>query len=831
MEFLAGVESELSSRSVALTIQLAADVESELSIYRRWWAERRVDGVLVVDLRSTTRVSRRSRAWACRQWSSAARSERRAPLRLARRGVGDRRARRLPRGARPHAHRARRRRAGLRAHGRPQQRLSEKRALSRSPRDRLDGLQPRERRRRDPPAALRPEPPTAIAYDSDVLAVTGLGVVQEMGFSVPGDVSIVAWDDSLLCQVVEPPLTAVSGTSRHTAWLRHGACSTRSTRSGSATSRCRAGAWPAREHRPAAPPPIVCLKDLTLNRISDGLRCTGETIRRRMTGSGGSNYEDRSAERTLARRELLVARRRPAHVGALRRGRRPRGARGARRARAHRHAVVLLLARLRPDARAARRGGAERFADFLDAHVELGLGTIPTFIVGHMSGENWDPAWRDGRDLYRDVWLVSQQAWFAGEIARRFGSHLAVVGWLVSNEMPLYGGPGTSDEIAAWARPSSRRSARPGRRSRSRSATAPGASRSPAADNGYSLRALAPLVDFVGPHSYPMQDDQVRQFLTPAFACELAGRFGKPVVLEEFGVSSDFASDEHAAAYYRQVLHTTLLAGARGWLAWNNCDYDDLRDEDPYRHHVFELHFGLTDRNGEPKPQLRELAEFAELVRELSADGWEPVKGDAAIVVPEHFERVLPFTDPAYRRTSATTSSRRTSPRARPTCRSSSCASATACRPRAALPRAVREAPHGPGLDRLRELAEGARPSTSPTSRAARRTSAGRGSRGWTRSSASATASATASSTRSWTTRWCSSSSRTSAASPPARACRSASRARAAPAPTCPSSCSPREVVAVDATAGRRSSPTSSAAAEPSSAPIRSSTWRRGRRG
>ena len=118
-------------------------------------------------------------------------------------------------------------------------------------------------------------------------------------------------------------------------------------------------------------------------------------------------------------------------------------------------------------------------------------------------------------------------------------------------------------------------------------------------DNGYSLRALAPLVDFVGPHVYPMEDDQVRQLLTAAFVCELAGGFGRPVVLEEFGVSSDFAADEHAAAYYRQVLHTTLLAGARGWIAWNNCDYDDLRDEDPYRHHVFELHFGLTDRDGQ----------------------------------------------------------------------------------------------------------------------------------------------------------------------------------------------------------------------------------------
>jgi hypothetical protein len=32
-----------------------------------------------------------------------------------------------------------------------------------------------------------------------------------------------------------------------------------------------------------------------------------------------------------------------------------------------------------------------RFEDFLGRHASHGLTTIPTFIVGHMSGENWDP--------------------------------------------------------------------------------------------------------------------------------------------------------------------------------------------------------------------------------------------------------------------------------------------------------------------------------------------------------------------------------------------------------------------------------------------------------
>jgi DNA-binding LacI/PurR family transcriptional regulator len=56
----------------------------------------------------------------------------------------------------------------------------------------------------------RRDRPTAIVFDSDVLAVTGLGVAHQMGLTVPDDVSIVGWDDSLICQVVHPPLTAVT---------------------------------------------------------------------------------------------------------------------------------------------------------------------------------------------------------------------------------------------------------------------------------------------------------------------------------------------------------------------------------------------------------------------------------------------------------------------------------------------------------------------------------------------------------------------------------------------------------------------------------------------
>jgi endo-1,4-beta-mannosidase len=293
----------------------------------------------------------------------------------------------------------------------------------------------------------------------------------------------------------------------------------------------------------------------------------------------------------------------------------------------------------------------DRYADFLGAHRERGLTTIPTFIVGHMSGENWDPAWRGDRDLYRDVWLVGQQAWFVEQVARRFAAHPAVSGWLLTNEMPIYGGSAPAEDVTAWARLLLQALRAAGADQPASVGDGAWGIEVTGQDNGFSLRRLAPLVDFLGPHVYPMSDDAIRHHSTAALACLLSGDFERPVVLEEFGLSSDFASHENAAHYYRQVLHSSLLAGAEGWIAWNNCDFDDLAGQDPYRHHPFELHFGLTDRTGAPKPALGELARFSAMVAELPREALAACArpAQASVVLPEHFERVLPFASDADR--------------------------------------------------------------------------------------------------------------------------------------------------------------------------------------
>lgn len=291
------------------------------------------------------------------------------------------------------------------------------------------------------------------------------------------------------------------------------------------------------------------------------------------------------------------------------------------------------------------------FRDFLDAHHERGMTSIPTFLVGHMSGQNWDPAWRGDRDLFEDVWFVARQAWYVRELTARFAEHPAVVAWLLTNEVPIYAdwqargnGVLAAESVQSWAQILI-------------DAVRAGGGRQPVSigdgawgveingvDNGFRVRDLAPLVDFLGPHVYRMETDQIRQHLGAAFVCDLLDFNQRPVVLEEFGVTSDYTSDENAAHYYRQTLHHTLLAGASGWIAWNNTDYDDLYAQAPYSHHPFELHFGLVDKHGRPKPALLELKAFRALLERIDFAQCERPDTKIAMIVPSYLENQYPFT-------------------------------------------------------------------------------------------------------------------------------------------------------------------------------------------
>jgi DNA-binding LacI/PurR family transcriptional regulator len=54
-----------------------------------------------------------------------------------------------------------------------------------------------------------PEPPTAIVYANDLMAIAGITVAHQLGVAVPGQLSVTGFDDTELAAHVHPPLTTV----------------------------------------------------------------------------------------------------------------------------------------------------------------------------------------------------------------------------------------------------------------------------------------------------------------------------------------------------------------------------------------------------------------------------------------------------------------------------------------------------------------------------------------------------------------------------------------------------------------------------------------------
>ncbi|MDQ1653984.1 MAG: hypothetical protein QOI35_3184 [Cryptosporangiaceae bacterium] len=208
---ISGIQTELSAHGFGLALQFVTGPDAEIAVYRRWSGERRVDGVLVCDLavddpRIAVLEDLRLPAVVVggpdgtggltSLWSDDAAAVRETVGYLA--SLGHRRAA-LVSGP-----------AGL-AH--TQRRTAAFQAACRSAG--VDGSvliadytgeAGAQATRRILGSARRP---SAIVYDNDVMAVAGLGVAMEMGIAVPAALSIVAGEDSALCQVVRPALTVL----------------------------------------------------------------------------------------------------------------------------------------------------------------------------------------------------------------------------------------------------------------------------------------------------------------------------------------------------------------------------------------------------------------------------------------------------------------------------------------------------------------------------------------------------------------------------------------------------------------------------------------------
>ncbi|WP_203840649.1 LacI family DNA-binding transcriptional regulator [Winogradskya humida] len=209
-EFLEGLERVLAPAGVSVLVKVVTDREAENETYERWAAGKQVDGVVLVDL--TTEDDRvalvhrlglpavvlgapSTASGLPTVWTDDAGFAREAVRFLAERGhevIGH------ISGPMSFVHTQLRREGteaeaatrGLRLlHGEGDYSYDSGRAVT---------------------ADLLGGGPTAIVCDNDLMALAVLDELRERGVAVPGDISVVAWDDSALCQLAVPALSAMS---------------------------------------------------------------------------------------------------------------------------------------------------------------------------------------------------------------------------------------------------------------------------------------------------------------------------------------------------------------------------------------------------------------------------------------------------------------------------------------------------------------------------------------------------------------------------------------------------------------------------------------------
>jgi DNA-binding LacI/PurR family transcriptional regulator len=211
MQLLSGIQTELAAGHVTLLFTLAEDQADEIEMYRTWWAQRKVDGVFLVDLQvgdHRVEVLRelgvpavvigtpRGSGGLPSVWQDDLVAMRIVIEHLA--ALGHERIARVGGFPRYWHSRLRTEAFGAVAASAGLQAVSV--ASDYTAEHGADATRE---------LLARSSAPTAIVYDNDVMALAGVAAALRAGLDVPGDLSVVAWDDSALCELVHPAVTAL----------------------------------------------------------------------------------------------------------------------------------------------------------------------------------------------------------------------------------------------------------------------------------------------------------------------------------------------------------------------------------------------------------------------------------------------------------------------------------------------------------------------------------------------------------------------------------------------------------------------------------------------
>ncbi|MDO5671353.1 MAG: LacI family DNA-binding transcriptional regulator [Actinomycetaceae bacterium] len=209
-QLICGIESILSPQNFTLALQIVDTIEAEKQVYHQWWTQRRVDGVILTDLRNQDPRPAHLQTLSIPAVAIGQHVPGCPSLLADDYGA----VRSVVEYLHQQGHKNIAYVAGIMGLEYSLARASafevscgeagiETRALSTDYTEESGQVVTRH-------MITSADPPTAIVYDNEILALGGMSAIEQEGLRIPQDIAVVSLEDAPLCKVANPTITALN---------------------------------------------------------------------------------------------------------------------------------------------------------------------------------------------------------------------------------------------------------------------------------------------------------------------------------------------------------------------------------------------------------------------------------------------------------------------------------------------------------------------------------------------------------------------------------------------------------------------------------------------
>jgi len=291
----------------------------------------------------------------------------------------------------------------------------------------------------------------------------------------------------------------------------------------------------------------------------------------------------------------------------------------------------------------------DRLNELITIAGKRNIAVQPALITGWLDGGIFTPSWVK-KDLFTNPDQIKATAKMVTTISKALSSNPNVHSYDFGNEINAMKGaggfPGNPEEIKSWMATMYKafKAGDPNRLVTNGIGTG--------YDDRFPIENIADASDYMSAHSYAyfhgtISDDPwfgLRSTYSPSMIVNWAKMAGKPVLMQETGISGDWVSQEQRAKFLELEYFSCWANGAAGFVWWCSHNIDTAFRVKPHsdgrafvkegKFDALEYQMGLLDVNNNKFPAANKFRECVDFSKQLGLD-WTDQLAVCYIVIPE----------------------------------------------------------------------------------------------------------------------------------------------------------------------------------------------------